>query len=73
MLFHIGQLLHGGGTNYYTGLTSNEYGTITEHIQCQHRRLIIGCFDKIIHSGKAWEGSRRCVNFNLKKNFLNIF
>ena len=24
-LFHIGQPLYGGGTNYYTGLTSDEY------------------------------------------------
>ena len=27
VLFNIGQPLYGGGTDYYTGLTSDEYGT----------------------------------------------
>ena len=68
VLFHIRQPLYGGGTNYYTGLTSEEYGALTKHIPCQHGRLTIGCFDKNIHSGEVWEGSRGCINFNLKKS-----
>ena len=60
--------MHGGGTNYYTGPTSDEYGTYAKHIPCQHGRLTIGSFDKIIHSGEAWEGSRACMNFILKKS-----
>ena len=36
VLFHIGQPLHGGGMNYYTGLTSDEYGTLAKQISCQH-------------------------------------
>ena len=39
VLFDIGQPLYGGGANYYTGLTSDEYGTSTKCIPCQH-----GCF-----------------------------
>ena len=73
VLFHIGQLLHGDGTDYYTGLTSDWYGTLTKHIPCQHGRVTIGCSDKIIHSGEVWEGTRECINFNLEKKFLNIF
>ena len=72
VLFHIDQPLYGGRTNYCTGLTSDEYGPLTKHIPCQHGRLTIGCFDKIIHSGEAWEGSRGCINSYLKKLFLNI-
>ena len=68
VLFHIGQPLYGGGTNYYTGLTSHEYGTLTKNIPCQLGRLTIGCFDKIAHSGEACEGSCGCINFNLKKS-----
>ena len=34
VLFHIGQPLYGGGTNCYTGLTSDEYGELTKHIPC---------------------------------------
>ena len=68
MLFHIGQSLYGGGTNYYTGLTSDEYGTLAKYIPCQHGRHTIGCFDKIIQSDEAWEGSRGCINFNLIKS-----
>ena len=41
LLFHIGQPLYGGGTNYYTGFASNEYGTLTKHIPCQHGRLLL--------------------------------
>ena len=69
----VSQPLYGGGTNYYTGLPSDEYGTLTKHIPYQHGYLTIGCFDKIILSGEAWEGSRGYINFNLKKKFLNIF
>ena len=67
VLFHIGKPLHGGGSNYYTGLNSDEHGTLTKNIPCRHGRLTIGCFDEIIHSGEAWDGSRGCINFNLKK------
>ena len=73
VLFYIGQPLHGGGTNCYTGFTSDEYGTLAKYILCQHGCLTIGCFDKIIHSGEAWEGSCRCINFNLKKKVLEHF
>ena len=72
VLFHIGQPLYSGGTNYYTGLNSDEYGTLAKHIPYQHGRLTIGCFDKIIHSGEAWEGSRGCINLN-EKRYLNFF
>ena len=73
VLFHIGQPLYGGGTTFYTGLTSDEYGRLTKHIPCLYGCLTIGCFDKIIYSGEAWEGSHWYTNFNLKKKFLNIF
>ena len=55
---HIDQPLYVGRTNYYTGLTSDEYGTLTKHIQC---------------SGEAWEGLHRCINFNLKNKVLEHF
>lgn len=73
VLFHVGQPLYGGGTSYYTGLTSEEFGTLAKHIPCQHGRLTIGCFDKIVHSGEVWEGSRGCINFNVKKKVLEHF
>ena len=73
VLFHIGQPLYRSRTNHYTGLTSDEYETLTKHIPCQHGRLTIRYFDKIIHSGEAWEGSCGCINFNLKKKVLKHF
>ena len=68
ILFHIGQWLHEGRTDYYIGLTNDEYGILSKHIPCQYGRLTIGCFDKIIQSPEAWEGSRGCINLNVKKN-----
>ena len=73
VLFQIGQPLYGGRTNYYTGLSSDEYGTLAKHIPRQHGHLTIGCFDKIVHSGEVWEGSCGCINFNLKKKVLEHF
>ena len=35
VLFYIGQPLRGGRTDYYTGLTSDEYCTLARHIPCQ--------------------------------------
>ena len=72
-LFHIGQLLQGGGFDYFTDLTSGEYGTLAKHIPCQHGHLTNGQFDKIINSGEAWEGWHGCINFYLKKKCFNIF
>ena len=65
--------MHGGGTDYHTGLTGDEYGTLAKHTPYQHEHLTVGCFDKIVHSGEAWEGSRGCINFDVKKRYLNIF
>ena len=48
VLFHIGQPLHDGGIDYYTGLSSHEYGTLAKYIPYQHGRLTIGCSDKIM-------------------------
>ena len=73
VLFHLGEPLHGGGTDYYTGLTRDEYGFLAKHIPCEHGRLTIGCFDKIIHRGEPWEGSPGCFNLNLKKKVLEHF
>ena len=42
VLFHIGQPLYGGGTNYYAGLISDKYGTLTKHIPCQHGQPLYG-------------------------------
>ena len=49
-------------------MKSEAYQTLVKYIQCQHGRLTIDCLDKIIHSCEAWEGSRGCINSNLKKN-----
>ena len=73
VLFHVGQSLHGGGTDYYTGLTSEVYGTLAKHILCHYGRLTIEYLDKIIQFDKVSEGSRGFINFNLKKKCLNIF
>ena len=45
MLYHVGQPLHSGRTDYPTGLTSEAYGTLAKQIPCQHGRLTIGYFD----------------------------
>ena len=60
-------------TKYYSGLTSKDYGELQQQIQCEHGRISIGCFDKIVHSAETWEGNRDCVNFIPKKKELEKF
>ena len=65
--------MHGGGTDYYTGFTSEACGTLAKRIPCQYGRLTVVCLDKMIHSVEAWEESRGCINFNLKQRVLEDF
>ena len=67
VLFYIGFPRKGGEANYYSGLTSKNYGELKRQIQCEHESINIGRFDKIVHSAESWEGYRNCINFNLKK------
>ena len=67
VLFHIGDPSNGGEAKYYTGLTSKSFGHLAKEVSCEHGRLTIGYFDKILHSGESWSGICGCINFNLKK------
>ena len=73
VLFHIGFPTKGGETNYYSGLTSKNFGKLEQQIKCEHGRITIGRFDKIVHSAESWVGQRGCINFNLKKKVLEHF
>ena len=57
-LFHVGDPSNGDETKYYTGLTSKSFGHLAKEISCQHRRLTIGHFDKILHCGESWSSIR---------------
>ena len=72
-LFHVGDPSNGGGTKYYAGLTSKSFGNLTKEVSCEHGRLTIGCFDKILHCGESWSGICGCINFNLKKKVMEHF
>ena len=45
VLFHLGFAKKEGETNYYSGLTSKNYGELEQQIQCEHGRITIGRFD----------------------------
>ena len=66
-LFHVGDPSNGGETKYFTGLISISFGHLAKEISCEHGRLTIGCFDKILCCEEPWSGIRGCINFNLKK------
>ena len=72
VLFHIRFPTKGGEMNYYSGLTSKNYGGLQQQIQCEHERIPVGRFEKIVHSVESWEGYCGCINFNLKKKSWNI-
>ena len=46
---------------------------LAKEILCQHGRLTIGRFDKILHCGESWNGCRGCINFNLKTKVMEHF
>ena len=44
-----------------------------QQIQCEHGHIIIGRFDKIVHSAEPWEENCGFMNFNPKKKVLEHF
>ena len=72
-LFYIGNPSNGGETKYYVGLTSKSFGHLAKEISCEHGRLNIRCFYKILHYGESMSGIRGCINFNLKKKVMEHF
>ena len=73
VLFHLGFPTKVGETNDYSVLTSRNFGELEHQIQCEHGRITIGRFDKIVHNAESWEGNRGCINFNLTKKVLEHF
>ena len=73
VLFHLGFSTKGAKINYYFNLTSKNFGELEQQIQCEHGRITIECYDEIVQRAESWEGNCGCINFNLKKRFLDIF
>ena len=69
-LFYVGDPSNDCETKYYTGLAIKSFGHLVKEISCQHGRLFIGCYDKIL---KSWSDISGCINFNLKKKVMEYF
>ena len=69
VLFHLGFPTKGGETNYYSGLSSKDYGESEQNIPCVYGCITIGRFDKIVYSAESRKEDWECINFNFKKVF----
>ena len=72
-LVHLGNVKTGGSTQYFNGVSVKNHGHVAKVIPFAHGQIQIGCYNKILHAGEEWTGSRGCINFNLKKIIIDHF
>ena len=68
----LGSPNNGGDTDYYDGINNNMFGDKQSLVTFKHYQLRIGCYNKIYHGVRSWDGNGITLNFNLIKNLLII-
>ena len=72
-VFHLGKVLSGGSTSYYSGTSPVEPGSRIYHVSFHHGTLQIGFFNKISHGVDEWDGQSCGIQLNIKKDVLAHF
>ena len=53
--------------NFFYGTTMNDIGKIAHVLKHSQGRYLVGSFDKILHEGYIWTGTRAFLSFILHK------
>ena len=69
----LGSPNNGGDTDYYDGINNKMFGDIQISVPFKHCQLQIGCYHKIYHGVRSWDGNRIILNFKFEKNFIDHF
>jgi len=72
-VLHIGNVVEGGETNFYDGLSADNAGNIVHQEAFAHGKVQIGYFDKVYHGVSKYKGERYGLNFIMKKNVFEHF
>ena len=72
-VFHLGKVLEGGATSYYSGDHAMEPKDKIHSVPFHHGTLQIGFFNKILHGVDDWKGQRCGIQINIKKDLLKHF
>ena len=63
-----------GGSVFYDGLKTSDFGSRAHILKHLHGRIIFGTFEKVFREGTLWSGYRAIIYFILtKKIFLHLF
>lgn len=72
-VLHIGNVVEGGETNFYDGLSADNPGNIVHKEAFAHGKVQIGYFDKVYHGVSKYKGERYGLNFIMKKSVFEHF
>ena len=72
-VFHLGKVLYGGSTSFYSEDKPEEPGKKNYHVPFRHGTLQIGFFNHVLHGVDDWEGQRCGIQLNVKKDVLKHF
>ena len=70
-VLHVGNVIEGGETNFYDGVSADNPGNIVHHEPFVHGKVQIVYFDKVYHGVGTYKGERYDLNFIMKKVYLN--
>ena len=72
-VYHLGKVLHGGSTSFYSGDKPDKPGKKNYQVPFRHGTLQIGFFNHVLHGVDDWEGQRCGIQLNIKKDVLKHF
>ena len=72
-VFHLGKVIQGGATSFYSGDKPGAPGKKVYEVPFQHGNLQIGFFNQVLHGVDDWEGQRCGIQLNIKKDLLKHF
>ena len=56
-----------GEETVFNGMSMNDIGKRAHVLKHSHGRSVVGAFDKILHGGSIWTGTRSVISFILHK------
>ena len=72
-VLHLGKVLHGGATSFYSGDKSDEPGDKIYQVPFVHGTLQISFFNHVLYGVDDWEGQRCGIQLNIKEDLLKHF
>ena len=72
-VFHLGSVMSGGSTSFYSGSSPSESGEKVHCVPFIHGTLQVVFFNRVLHGVGNWEGQRCGIQMSVKKDLLAHF